>query len=497
MQKNRKHKRIFPSEQRPGRSGRSENNHRMKKKKTEKSKAATDEKNKTKARRSRRGKAGKGEAPAPTGSAPAGNIEQWRKDFALGRRQETREKQRQAEAQERLQVFIRRTREASGKKAQKTARTRGYYRFSKTYPSNVDAEGFREPPPSPGGKKRIWLCVLCGLLAFCLSFVVTKTSLLISKETPENAVQDEDLTPPAAKLRMLRFSYEDYAAGNAAAVVETLNANGCNAALFEIKSPSGYVNLAMPEFAAAGKREVDPSAMLEQIKAAGCETAAYISCFLDPLAARWEVSMAVRRTNDQGDVWTDNAGFAWLNPFSQAARTYVSQIASSAAKAGFDYIVLDNVCFSSDSGTAMPYYPGEDGAGVSRNAVLNAFVEDIVTSASGARVIVMCRFSAFDPLADADLPAYGGNLLQTAASALCVDARLSFQQKNVAIGTERFSDPASLPFVFTLAAGDYAVQGITDALSGAESMICIENGDTLADTLRAVKLMNLYGYVIW
>ena len=469
----------------------------MKKQKTEKTQAGTDPKKKNKVRAPKRGKQKKTDAPAQSVPASAGSIDQWRKDFALGRRQETREKQKQAQEQERLQVFLRRTREASGRKAQKTERTRGFYRFSKTYPSKVDPEGFRENTGGAGPKRKPWVYLLCGLLVFCLSFIATKTGLLISKETPENIVADEDDTPPAAQLRMLRFSYDVYSEGDAEAVTQALAAQGCNAALFEVKPVSGYVNLAMPEVSAAGKREVDPTQMLEAIKAAGCKTCAYISCFLDPLAANWEVSMAVRRTDAGGEVWTDNAGKAWLNPFSQAARTYLVQIAEAAADAGFDYIMLDNVCFSSDSGTAMAYYPGEEGGAVTRNGVLTAFVDSVVKTANSARVIVMCRYSAFDPLADADLPAYGGNLLQTAASGLCVDARLSFQQKNITVGTERFTDVNTLPFVFTLAAGDYASQGISDALSGADCMICIENDEHFADSMRAVKLMNLFGYVIW
>lgn len=471
----------------------------MKKEKTEKTKKTGKTETGKKTKAPRRGKKKEAAAPVRTTPEKTGNIAQWRKDFVLERRQETREKQRQADEQERLQVFVRRTKAASGHKAQRTERTRSFYRFTKTYPANVDTEGFRENTDTLGKRKKPWVYLLCGLLVFCFAFIITKTCLMISQEPPANEIADDDGAPPSSQLRILRFSYDAYSAGNAEAVVAELGTQGCNTALFEIKPVSGYVNLAMPEFAAAGKREIDPSHMLEEIRDAGCSTCAYISCFLDPLAANWEISMAVRRTDAGGEVWTDNAGNAWLNPFSQSARTYLCQIAAAAAKAGFDYIMLDNVCFSSDSGTAMAYYPGEEGAGAgaSRNEALTAFVDAVVKSASSARVIVMCRYSAFDPLANTDLPAYGGNLLQTTASALCVDARLSFQQKNITVGTERFTDVSTLPFVFTLAAGDYASQGITDALSGADCMICIEKEDPPGDATRALKLTNLYGYVLW
>ncbi len=469
----------------------------MKKDKTEKTKKTGKPETEKKAKVKKRGKAKKTAPPAAASPADSGNIARWRKDFVLERRQETREKQRQAEEQERLQVFVKRTKNASGQKAQRTERTRGFYRFTKVYPARVDTEGFRENTENLGKKKRLWVYLLCGILVFCFSFIVTKTCLMISEDPPANEVADEDNVPPAAQVRMLRFSYDAYAAGNADAVAQALAAEGCNTALFEIKSASGYVNLAMPDFAAAGKREIDPSEMLKALKDAGCSACAYISCFLDPLAANWETSMAVRRTDAGGEVWTDNAGSAWLNPYSQAARTYLTQIVGAAAAAGFDYILLDNVCFSPDSGTAMAYYPGEESINASRNTALTAFVDAAAKSAGNARVIVMCRHTAFDPLANDDLPAYGGNLLQTTASALCVDARLSHQPKNVTVGTERFADVTALPFVFTLAAGDYASQGITDALSGADCMICVEKDENLGDSMRAVELMHLYGYVLW
>lgn len=415
--------------------------------------------------------------------------------FALRMRRRSREQEKRSAEQEQLRVFVRRTKSASGKKAERTARTRAYYRFAREYPANVDAEGFRENEPPRKKKHAAALIALCAVLAFCLAFVLTKTGLLLSREAPADAGETEQPPAQASLLGYYRFPYDVYAGGDTEAMRETLRANNCGAALFEIKSESGYVNLATESISVAGRRGAEPEATLAALREAGVKTCAYISCFLDPLAAEWEPDMAVLR--DDGGVWADNAGDGWLNPFSVSARAYIARIVEAAADAGFDSVLLDHVCFSADSGTSMAYYPGEANSSLTRNGVLAAFVEEAVEAAGGAEVIVMCRYPAFDPVAAADLPGYGGSLLQTAAGALCADARLSRQQKNCSVGTAHFADPAAMPFVFTLAVGDYAAGGVADSLSGADVLVCVENDDALSETLEAVRLSGATGCVIW
>lgn len=453
--------------------------------------------NNSKTEQNRKKRAAAKKEPAKRPATGTESIEQWRRSFALGRHRQTREDIRRAAELEQLKVFVRRTKSASGKKAQRTSRTRAYYPFSKEYPAAVDPEGFRAASPQKKKRAPAVFAVLLTVLAFCLSFVLTKTGMLISAEKPAAAQENTAEEPEAERLRLCRLGFELYAGGNAEAIRDAVSRQGCNGALFEVKSESGYVNLSMPDTDLAGFRAVQPEETLAALKKAGVKTCAYISCFRDPLAAAWDPSMAVRRTDAAGGLWTDNAGQGWLNPYSLAACDYLAAIVEAAANAGFDLILLDNVCFSTDSGTAMAYYPGESETGLPRNAALGAFVEQALAAAGKTEVILMCRTGAFDPLASSELPAYGGNLLQTGAGAVCVDARLSRQPKNLAVGADRFADPAAMPFVFTLTAGDYAVNGTAETLSGAETLICVEAGASLEDCLRAASLSAVSGYVIW
>ncbi len=64
--------------------------------------------------------------------------------FRLRKKKAAAKREKQSLAEQSREVFERKKNTASDKKAPFTARTRGYYRFSKDYPSNVDENRFRE-----------------------------------------------------------------------------------------------------------------------------------------------------------------------------------------------------------------------------------------------------------------------------------------------------------------------------------------------------------------
>jgi hypothetical protein len=78
--------------------------------------------------------------------------------------------------------------------------------------------------------------------------------------------------------------------------------------------------------------------------------------FQDNYLARARPDFAIRRRD--GSVWTTHAGLAWLNPYDRRVWAYAVTVATSAAKAGFDEIMLDYVRFPSDGDVAGAVYPG-------------------------------------------------------------------------------------------------------------------------------------------
>ena len=416
--------------------------------------------------------------PPPEGQ-PKEALRQ-RRERALFRQQKRREQLKQGESGERRAIFERRLKKASARKAPVTLRTRGYYRFTRDFPDNVDESGLRE---NRSGKKRavvrgiLWAI---GLIAvFCVSFTLAKTAWMVSNEPPAVTVPAEPEDTQTAAFRAVHFSREDMETATADSIKKTLADAGAATAVLEVKDAEGYVFVY--------------DALIKDLRDLNVRTAAYINCFQDSYHTWNTPALAVRSLNENGGVWTDNSGAGWLNPFSAGAREMLLDTVKNAADAGFDYILLDNVCFPADSGSATAYYAGENEYTGTRNLVLRGFISDAVSAAGKAGTILLTRYTALDPDASPDRAPTYGSLLDTAAGMLAADVRLSRQQKNVTVGEETFADPADIPYAFTLAVGEFA-------LHNAETvrvLLCIENGEAAGEALKAADFAGVYGWILW
>lgn len=391
---------------------------------------------------------------------------------------EPRETRKRRAEKERSAVFKRRVKNAGTRKAPVTQRTRGYYRFTKDYPAEVDSDGLRKNGEDPVRKRRRGL-LIAGLMAgVCLlAFFMTKTAWYLAAREPETQPTAAPEASPAVMTGALRIEADELTAAAADAALTQAN---LGIAVLEYKTENGNLHNGNEALIAA-LHETDRKA------------AAYISCFKDTLGAVGYPELAVTPYNGEADFWQDNAGNGWLNPFSAAAKAYILEVIAAAAAEGFDYILLDNVCFPSDSGAGTAYFAGEGDYAGTRNQLLRGFIGDAVTAAGAAGTILMCKYAAFDPEAPADKAPYYGNLLGTGAGSMCADARLSLQQKNITIGEEKFTDPASIPFAFMLAVAQMAGNNA----EGANIYLCMENGDTAADGLRAAQYTRATGYILW
>jgi hypothetical protein len=92
--------------------------------------------------------------------------------------------------------------------------------------------------------------------------------------------------------------------------------------------------------------------------------------FQDPYLAAKRPDLAVRRRD--GSIWTTNEGLAWVNPYDRRVWDYAVSVAASAARAGFDEIMLDYVRFPTDGDVAAAVYPGRTSE--RKGEVISAFV---------------------------------------------------------------------------------------------------------------------------
>jgi hypothetical protein len=76
--------------------------------------------------------------------------------------------------------------------------------------------------------------------------------------------------------------------------------------------------------------------------------------FEDPILSGARPDLAIRRSD--GSVWRDSAGLGWTNPYDRRVWDYNVDIASAAARAGFDEIMFDYVRFPSDGDVRSAFY---------------------------------------------------------------------------------------------------------------------------------------------
>ena len=432
------------------------------------------------------------EEPAPDPS----QIRQRRRSNALERRSKDRQEAEKALLGEKQEVFRRRLDEASDDRAPVTRRYRGYYPFSRDYPSLTDENGFRENAP----RRHRWTApvalTLVFALLFCLAFVVTRRAQLISAEKP--AGETDTVAPISAEApRTLHFTYEELRLGDADALKKKLEAAGADTALFEYKTQEGYLLFpGLPIFGEnADLRVPDAYQAVAALKGAGYQVGAYVCCFRDRVAAEADPSLGVLRDGEDGRrLWRDNASSPWLNPFSAEARTYLLDAVKAAAEE-FDLIVLDCVCFPTDAGLAAPVFEGETDYPGTRNQLLMSFLSEAVRAAGRARIALIGGVEALSPDADETLPPCYGSMRASPAGVYFADARPSFFGRNVTVGTQTFASPASLPFPFVLAVGERAGE-----LCGDDALrfgLCVDRGAALEEELAAAAFTDATRVLIW
>lgn len=88
-----------------------------------------------------------------------------------------------------------------------------------------------------------------------------------------------------------------------------------------------------------------PLDCLKQLLASDRHTVGRISCFGDSAYARGLPETALVR--EDGGIWYDANGGAWLDPTNPAVLSYITSLVSECAEQGFDEILLDWFCYPS------------------------------------------------------------------------------------------------------------------------------------------------------
>lgn len=392
----------------------------------------------------------------------------------------------------RTAIFKRRVREASLRKAPKTLRTKGYYRFTKDYPSEVSPDGFRENSPESKkltAKQKFALSLLC-IAVFCISFTVINIGTAISEKTAGEK-QDPPVINEETALTGLRISPENFSTLSTEEIKGLLSDNGCNMAVIEFKSEYGYIyfDLNSSEERPADKTIPSAEAKLNGLRADGILCAAYISCFKDTVAASSLAGAEVKTPS--GELFTDNNEAAWLNPCSEAAQSYILNLIAEAESYGFDYIFLDNASFPSDySGTAPVF--GEE---TDKNGIISDFLNKAIASSNKGNIVIMGDISGFTEISTIPDEKYASSLLSSAGNAFCLDMRKEHQNTPQLKSSEKFKLLTELPLAFILEAGSLAKDTLTQTKEASLLFAIIDR--SLKDGINYVHHSGIKNVIIW
>ena len=142
-----------------------------------------------------------------------------------------------------------------------------------------------------------------------------------------------------------------------------LKAQGLNTIEVDVKDENGEIafspGVPLAGKVGAAKRYYNPREISTKVHAAGLYLIGRVVTFEDPILSAGWPSVAIRRAD--GSRWLNNGGLGWTNPYDKRVWRYNVQIATAAAKAGFDEIQFDYVRFPSDGDISQIRYPGTHG----------------------------------------------------------------------------------------------------------------------------------------
>lgn len=135
--------------------------------------------------------------------------------------------------------------------------------------------------------------------------------------------------------------------GLSAHAFSLLEQSALNAVVIDYKDDWGHIASAHTsddeQLEQATRALYDAVSINQRFHEAGAYTIARIVCFKDSYLAQQAPARALQ--NQDGSLWHNASGDAYLNPFDQTNWDYLVAAALEAAKAGFDEIQLDYVRF--------------------------------------------------------------------------------------------------------------------------------------------------------
>jgi hypothetical protein len=370
---------------------------------------------------------------------------------------------------------------------QKRPKNRAVYSFRKNYPGSTGGSDYsigesRKIQNRVRRNKFVFAVVL--LFIFCLSFVATATAIKLSKrpikETPEKSEVIVKADASLGEMKAMYFTSDVFM--SKAELEKAMNKMAdeqADTAVIEFKTADGDLcyksSLPAANNAYATKNAYGSVKKYIQImNEAGFRVIAKLTCFEDNKAATVISDAAI--TTEKLELFSDaETSRSWLNPYSQVARDYLTDIIKELNEYGVDGYLLTQVTFPLSKNADVAVYRDET-AVTDRNTVIKQFISDAINAADGRTVIIGV---SFDAAFGSDLNGVGGNILDSEARYYSPDLRAASQTQDVLFGDTLFSGGtfARYEFVKTY------IDSLYDLRTGNEFVPICDNAEYSLDAL--------------
>lgn len=222
-------------------------------------------------------------------------------------------------------------------------------------------------------------------------------------------------------------------AGNTCAVVELKTETG--ALHYASETDLGKAVGAQTEDALTLAALTDAFAAMRE---AGLTPVVRLFAFKDATALKKLADAKITTTGHADWTWYDgdpqNGGKPWLNPYSDAAQTYIVSLAEELYTAGAGALLLDGVCFPTQ--TAQAQLAVGNNAALSKAEVLKQFITRVHNLREDAPLLLCGSVNAF---LGNNTAGFDGNPRDFGCTAIVPDLRLSALGKRLVIGDKRFT----------------------------------------------------------
>lgn len=387
--------------------------------------------------------------------------------------------------------------------------TKGYYRFSKDFPSVTDSEGYRDndlfvnsPAKKASVRRRLGiLFVGVFVAAYFISSVCFSISKMPVKDFSEIATGETEKTVFTG-YNAAYLGGDVLSLSSAESIISQMRVYGVNAVVIDFKDASGNFYF-RPSITVSNealyKASDDAQKIVNEFRDAGIAVLARFACFADDIYARTnqnEAAFVVSSSEEgsQESIWYSggNDSHAWLNPYSAEVLYYLRVTAEDVADMNVDGIIFDYAGLPVNAEAENVRFQGQ--AATDASEEMSSFISILNNNYIDCKTaVVVQREVMLDAIFSGNVP----DVFKSGCDYVIPDARLSLMPENTVIGTRKYAKPHLSPTEFIT---DY-MAGVMKFASGEDYTVeiipLLEASDTSGKQLSALAALKGDSYIMY